>query len=105
MPAPAQNQPTTAGPLDPADYAAVPRIADALRKFGDLAGYRDARLKGDLQKLIGNGEREVVNLPDGKAQLGTRWLLLLTPDQVADAQRRGMLNAILDGSDPDENTE
>ena len=101
-----QDRPTTDGPLDPADYADVPRIADGLREFGDLAGYRDARLKGDLQKLIGNGQREVVNLPDsGKPQLGTRWLMILTPDQVADAQRRGLFNALLDGTDPDENTE
>lgn len=90
------------GALDPADYAHLPSHANGLRQFADRAGYKTAEHTGTMRKLIGDTRRrEIVKLPDGQPQLGSRWLHVLTNDQVLTAQRDGLLNALMAGEDPD----
>jgi hypothetical protein len=76
-------------------------VKTVLQEFGDLAGYQHAQLLGELQKLTGT-RQALVDLPDERVQLGGRWPMILVTEQLIEAQKRGLLDPLLSGDDPDE---
>jgi hypothetical protein len=95
---------------DPADYGHLPGDAEFVRSIPELPSlegvpaaqrFDHAKRQGLIQRHTKGMSRPIVKLPDEGSQLGSRWLYLLTQEQIGKAMQTGMFDHLAAGHDPD----